>query len=359
MVRKLVTNPLFNNSSYIAPDKKSELTNFWLAISCILLNLTIVHWFLDETLVGPIGLILLTLGNAFVLLFINKGKDMAFPVYWSLALLTVAVAWYMMGPSGIRAPTAVVAFIIPGIAYYMLGGIHLAIWIITISSLYSYVQFFDIPAMDIPLPTVAEGNESLESWAVNLIMLNAVTFLFYALTIMRKRLRQEARTDSLTNSLNRRGITKKIEHELSVYSRHKNPFSIIIIDADNFKNINDTYGHSWGDLVLIDLVKVISGRLRDIDYIGRWGGEEFLVLLPHTDTKGAKTVAESMREDIEKLKVRKEGEDIEVRFTISIGVSTIDDTDETIEAVINRADNALYEAKETGRNKVICSVAKD
>ncbi|EKD35106.1 MAG: GGDEF protein [uncultured bacterium] len=124
----------------------------------------------------------------------------------------------------------------------------------------------------------------------------------------------------------------------------------MVFDLDHFKAINDNYGHQTGDRVLEEFSRVVSSTLRDTDIFGRLGGEEFGVVLLQTDREGAKLLAERLRIAVEKMRVVSEGSLIEV--TVSIGGTQWERHDRKIEVIMNRADNALYEAKRRGRNQV-------
>ena len=135
--------------------------------------------------------------------------------------------------------------------------------------------------------------------------------------------------------------------EISKFKRYKTPFSILIIDVDFFKRINDLYGHDKGDLIIKEISSLIQKNTRNTDICARWGGEEFLILTPNSDLKAALTLANSLREFIEKNDFKMEKD----KVTISIGVSTYNEN-LTQEKLIKLADNALYKAKGNGRNRV-------
>jgi diguanylate cyclase (GGDEF)-like protein len=123
----------------------------------------------------------------------------------------------------------------------------------------------------------------------------------------------------------------------------------MIMDIDYFKNINDTYGHTAGDLVLNDISKAIKSNVRDYDIVGRYGGEEFIVILPHTSVGMAKRMAERLRKTIKLLQVNN------ISVTVSIGVTRNMPEDTSIDDLVKRADMHLYEAKQSGRDCVITS----
>lgn len=164
------------------------------------------------------------------------------------------------------------------------------------------------------------------------------------------RLQEQAQTDYLTGLYNRRYFMEQGQIELARARRYGKPLSIFMIDIDHFKKINDTYGHNFGDLVLQRLSIRMRESLRTIDIIGRLGGEEFAVLLPETELRGALEVAERLRDSVARINVER-AEGMPVNFTISIGVASIKD-DTNLDTLLSQADQAMYEAKQTGRNKV-------
>ena len=165
-----------------------------------------------------------------------------------------------------------------------------------------------------------------------------------------QKLRIMSRTDELTGLPNRRDMHESIENEISRVSRSHKPFCFIFIDIDHFKKINDTYGHSCGDVVLKSVSQTIRDMLRNYDIVARYGGEEFLVLLPETDLEGATIVAERFRQQVEELSIKYA--DYIINVTITLGVAQYDGR-LGADRSIQMADKALYEGKETGRNKVV------
>jgi diguanylate cyclase (GGDEF)-like protein len=161
---------------------------------------------------------------------------------------------------------------------------------------------------------------------------------------------QSAGLDALTGSMNRRALLKHARLELERSNRIGRPFSVIAMDLDHFKRVNDTYGHAGGDAVLCAFVALVKGRLRSEDVVARVGGEEFMVMLPGTDAMTAATVAEMLRLDVERLRVEYEGRSIST--TVSAGVTVMLGPDDVWQAMAKRADWLLYQAKSSGRNCV-------
>jgi diguanylate cyclase (GGDEF)-like protein len=156
--------------------------------------------------------------------------------------------------------------------------------------------------------------------------------------------------DGLTQVHNRRYFDEAIERELSRCRRYGRALSLLLIDVDHFKRINDTFGHLAGDAVLKEVASAIQKRIRKEDLLSRYGGEEFAVLTPEIDQKGAHAMGEKVRKVIEKHEFSFDGEVIPV--TVSCGVSSLGKKSDDAAALVQRADEKLYEAKESGRNKV-------
>jgi two-component system cell cycle response regulator len=159
-----------------------------------------------------------------------------------------------------------------------------------------------------------------------------------------------ATTDALTGLLNRRAFSGGLRIELARSSRYELPLSVLLIDIDHFKTVNDTYGHAAGDLALVEVSRAARGMLREPDVVCRWGGEEIVVLLPNTNVAGAAVAAERLRARIAAMEL--EYGDAKFRLTVSIGITELRGGDD-LERLIERADTAMYEAKAGGRNRVV------
>jgi diguanylate cyclase (GGDEF)-like protein len=157
-------------------------------------------------------------------------------------------------------------------------------------------------------------------------------------------------TDGLTGTYNRRHFFELAERELNRARRFGYPVSAIMLDVDHFKQVNDAYGHAVGDQVLHTLAKRCSENIRDIDILGRYGGEEFAIILSATDLLGAQNIAERLRRRVADVPVLTEQRDLTI--TISLGVASSTRDDEDVAALLNRADAAMYEAKQAGRDRV-------
>jgi diguanylate cyclase (GGDEF)-like protein len=190
------------------------------------------------------------------------------------------------------------------------------------------------------------------------ILIEDVTDVCHYQTQLNKTLEELAqanRIDGLTQIFNRKHWEECLEKEFSRARRYQHGLALIMFDLDHFKLLNDTYGHLGGDLVLIETAKVISSLLRLGDLFGRYGGEEFAIILPNTDIIGALDVAERIRIAISKNVIN--FQETEIKVTASVGVAVISEKDTRYEDLISNTDLALYDAKASGRN-IVC-VAKD
>lgn len=161
-----------------------------------------------------------------------------------------------------------------------------------------------------------------------------------------------ASTDTMTKLYNRRYFTTVSEHIVNLAKRDKKDLCLIMIDIDDFKNINDTYGHKIGDEVIIKFAEILQKEQRKSDISCRFGGEEFVLLLPETEVKNAQIVAEKLRVKTQEIKMIFDSKGI-LNFTISLGISSVLLKEEVnIEKALQRADEALYKAKRSGKNRI-------
>jgi diguanylate cyclase (GGDEF)-like protein/PAS domain S-box-containing protein len=167
-----------------------------------------------------------------------------------------------------------------------------------------------------------------------------------------------ARTDSLTKINNRGNLFELAGHEFEVAKRYQQPLSIIMFDLDHFKNINDTYGHSIGDKMLERVAQVTHAQLRDVDIIGRYGGEEFVIVLPVTNAQKASLLAQRILENVSAIRLQTEHGTASITLSIGIAETIHTPQDESVENVIRRADEAMYAAKQAGRNRAVIFDAK-
>jgi diguanylate cyclase (GGDEF)-like protein len=190
---------------------------------------------------------------------------------------------------------------------------------------------------------------TLEALAIFRPMIRGITDYTAQLTLL-------ATTDSLTGAANRRSFIERCAVEIAAARRHRRPASILMIDVDHFKSINDTHGHAAGDEVLAAVGVALREAVRQVDICGRLGGEEFGVLLVGTDLAGASVVAERIREGFAGMTISHGGKDIV--FTVSIGCASLGEGDKRLEDILRSADRMMYKAKQSGRNRVVFEEAQ-
>ena len=212
---------------------------------------------------------------------------------------------------------------------------------------------------------ITEVHAALQSDNKNIVALCILTLIillsllyWFVFKIMKKlnaamqKISEMAITDALTGLKNRRYFFELIAVEIARAQRHSSALSCIMLDIDHFKEINDTYGHPMGDTVLKKVSRILTEQLRATDHVARFGGEEFVILLPETDIQGARITAEKIRLALKDLKFVA---DLEKKFhiTSSFGCASMN-KDDNAETLISKADESLYHAKAQGRDKVIC-----
>jgi two-component system chemotaxis response regulator CheY len=170
---------------------------------------------------------------------------------------------------------------------------------------------------------------------------------------LEQRILKLATTDSLTGVLNRRAFMERMEKEIQRAKREESPISLILMDIDHFKKINDTYGHQAGDLVLQRVTDQLTDKSRAYDFVGRYGGEEFVICVLSTENINPRSIAERMRGNIEAQTILIDHNTQPLHITASFGVGTCrPGSEDGLDDLIKRTDKALYEAKNSGRNRV-------
>ena len=204
-------------------------------------------------------------------------------------------------------------------------------------------------------PLIGSGSYAQELYIFSQMYLSSATIIlvlgtFAGLTERQARLATDmtllAHTDVLTRVSNRRALRAQLEEEIERAERYGRTFALILLDIDHFKRVNDTFGHDAGDSVLQEVAALLSESVRDIDHLGRWGGEEFLLVLPELTLPGALQTANRLRDTVASHTFTGVG-----TVTASLGLTTFVPSDE-VETLTKRADDALYCAKESGRNAV-------
>ncbi|MEN3277298.1 MAG: hypothetical protein V7631_3088 [Massilia sp.] len=267
--------------------------------------------------------------------------------------------WLTYSLGGVSAPTAGWLITAPVVAMF-LGGVSTAVFWLGMSCA-AVFTIYALPLFGFPLPPHPVEDMTLLYLLCDfgLYIVIVVFVLLFELTKTQGFIKLQqaldfinelAIRDELTGSHNRRHLIKLIENEREHASHNKSTFSLCLLDIDHFKRINDTYGHSAGDLVLREFALCVQQRIRDTDSFGRYGGEEFLLMLPKTTQEEAQVFAERVRLRVQQLDFA--GIAPELKVTVSIGVAEFREG-ESIGQTVARADEALYQAKSGGRNRVV------
>lgn len=270
---------------------------------------------------------------------------------WSLLYLLVLYSMLVavLLTPGLSNKVFVWFFLIPVLAHFLHGrhyGMPLSLMLLAIAWFLYYQYHFHDPEL---LAIVGFTNVV----ACSLVLTGGVYAYESAREQAEERLHRIASTDSLTGLPNRKHLRELLDGTLADAKDSSSTFSLLTLDLDHFKAINDEYGHDLGDQVLRAVADVMRQRLRAADTPARWGGEEFLILLPETDLTGAQRVAESIRQAIGSLELT--ADQSSVRVTTSIGIVRFPQDGQTIRELLVTADNRLYHAKHQGRNKVVVS----
>lgn len=214
---------------------------------------------------------------------------------------------------------------------------------------------FSLPPVDKPLAQV-----SIYGWLFLIPMLLSIVVVFGVVLLVNQtiamRLQESARRDVLTEALTRRAMEEVAADELARSRRHSLPLSLLLLDIDHFKLVNDQYGHAAGDAALRQFAAAVRRCLRREDVFGRLGGEEFCALLPNTAVGGAAQLAERIRQSVANLAVEAGGHRLSLK--VSIGVASLGDQGGNWDELVNQADRAMYAAKRAGRNRVIVGDAQ-
>lgn len=275
---------------------------------------------------------------------------------WLILLLPYCLMWSLGGFANGSA-VMIWAFFAPLAALFFIDLRAAGRWVLVFMLLLVLSALLD--------PWLAERARPMPQWLNSLYFLMNLGLGFLLIALMlyyfvkdrerayqqlqqsRAHIEQLLLTDDLTRVGNRRSFNERLHEELARARRYGSPLSIIMIDADHFKAINDRYGHAVGDKVLVALASTLQEWVRDSDFLARYGGEEFMILLPQTGCDGAVTMAERMRNALKALRVAP----LESGLTASFGVTELA-PDDNADRLLKRVDEALYRAKQGGRDQV-------
>lgn len=326
----------------------------------------LLHWLLLLTAVFSMGFSLLNLSRGVLLVASVEFLVAVFAlglVYvvprsqniqaWSFLYLLVLFGMLVLAllTPNLSDKVFVWFYLIPVLAHFVHGrrlGLVLSLVYLLVAWVIYYYRYYDAPQL---LELVGLTNVI----ACSLVLTGGVYAYEYSREQSEEQLHRIASTDSLTGLPNRKNLREMLDYTLEESSRTNVGFSLLGMDLDYFKSVNDRYGHDVGDQVLQEVAAVMKQRLRRVDTPARWGGEEFMVLLPATDREGAAHVAETLREALAASPVRVDGDDLVI--TASIGIAEFPEDGGTVRELLVAADNRLYEAKNLGRDRVVVDEA--
>jgi len=319
----------------------------WLLLILSLLYYVSPGAVIDDRWVVMVAMILFAL---FTLAF-HYFKFFHVETRWKLATETWAmllfISWVVMNTGGVHSPLLNLYLLVIIASALTLGKVITLLEFVLITCVYLYMGY----------PIYAGDTYSVRNFVQLMVMFSPFLLVGYLTTMLsadvqyaRKMLELLAATDELTGVHNRRSLSDALQRELNRAARLDKPFSLLQIDADNLKHINDNYGHEAGDKLLKTLCDIIEDCSRKSDTLARTGGDEFVLLLSGIDGDHAVVIAERIRKAVTNSAFDMKG--IQVSSTVSIGIASFPADSENIEELINLADQAMYQSKQNGRNKV-------
>ena len=355
----------FNNIPVVLKEENHYLYGqIFTTLLCLIIELVIVLLYISSyLLMKDMILVIIHIINFCIVLlsylfFIRKPvKRKALVSNITIFIQFFSALTIVLLTGGIESSALIWFPFLPAIMVFMNGIKNAIIWLVLSLFLFLYLYL----GQSLNLDTVIIGYSSTTDRFLDIVMMAfTALFIISGIDISRKRtfkklediqseLKILATTDPLTGLFNRRCFEDRAEAEIKRSIRYNKSLTVIMADLDYFKQINDTFGHKAGDYVLKEISKIIRKSLRDIDLIGRYGGEEFIMLFPELDQTTSLIVAERLREEIENTVISVKEKT--VKITISIGITELSGGDKySLDTLTHRADEALYKSKENGRN---------
>lgn len=260
-------------------------------------------------------------------------------VFLSLLICIAVLLFDIAAPAGIAAGVPYAALVMVGLITHRPRFILVLAVLGSVLTIVGY--FMSPPGATFALSVINRGLALFAIWATAIVS-------YFHLSIL-SRLEPMAITDHLTGLYNRHYFTSEVVKQINLWRRYQLPLSMLILDIDCFKKVNDTYGHGAGDYVLETLARICEEVVRDIDTVARIGGEEFAILLPSTAINGAMQIAERIRRQTEAYAFHYDGH--RFRLTVSLGAAELSDESWSVTEFIKAADDMLYKAKNSGRNR--------
>ena len=334
---------------------QSELKGFsrslaeleWLLLALVLLFFVVS----PAQILNPFGLLVaMALYAAFVISF-RYSRLFTEETRWKLAVeawaITIFITWCVYQSGGIESPLMNLYLLVIIFSALTLGKIITLLEFLLITAVYFYFAHHAYYETGFDLQRVSDMTMT---FAPFLLVAYLTSLLAADLKSAREDLEQLSDTDELTGLKNRRAFNAALELETRKALRYNRPFSVLMLDADDLKPVNDRFGHSVGDKLLISIAHVIRESLRETDVLARYGGDEFVIILTETEGGSAVEVAERIRAAVENTSFSANSE--RVSSTVSVGVAAFSRDSEHDEGVMIRADRKLYESKRNGKNLV-------
>ncbi len=336
---------------------QSELKGFSRTIAeleWLLLVLVLLYYVIPTTDIIDQWSMLLAMAiyAAFVISF-RYSKLFTRETPWKLAVETWAIiffiTWCVYQTGGIDSPLISLYLLVIIFSALTLGKIVTLLEFVLITAVYFYLAQ---STHDVDSYSVLQLSEMAMTFAPYLMVAYLTSLLAADLKNAREGLEQLSDTDELTGLNNRRAFNKVLEAETRKAARYDRPFSVLMLDADDLKTVNDEFGHAVGDKLIVTIAQVINESLRKTDFLARYGGDEFIAILTETTAEKAAEVAERIRASVENTSFSADGK--RVASTISIGVSCYSKETDEEEVIMAEADRKLYESKRKGKNSVSC-----
>lgn len=318
----------------------------------LLLILVLLYFVLPSAKVtDQWGLILSMIMFAAFIISFRYSKLFTAETPWKLAIETWAmiifITWCAYNTGGIDSPLLNLYILVIIVSALTLGKIVTLLEFLLITVVYFFLGH---SVHDTNTFSLIEFSEVMILFTPILLVGYVTTLLAADVYYAREELIQLSGTDDLTGLKNRRAFNKELSMEVKKAIRYQRPFSFMMLDADNLKRVNDQHGHDVGDKLIVSIGLVIKGSLRETDILARYGGDEFVVMLPDTSDARAFDVAERIRTAVENTSISADG--VRVSSTLSIGISCYPVDSENIDEIKQKADKALYASKHNGRNVV-------
>ncbi len=330
-----------------------------LAIIILIAMLASLRYILTDFEQVPVPAILVVVACVANTIYVSRNGSLEIASWVLIVLLTLGLAYGGINTYGFDGPVVMLAPLIPVFAMLIINIRGACISLLLIGVVLAGLYFLNLSDI-VPYSPYPESQKIFARFITILStsLVSAIIVWRFAHTakILMKELEQNSQTDFLTGVLNRRGIDTMLGREVGRAQRNDSWVSIILMDVDHFKRFNDINGHQAGDDCLVEIVGEIEKCInRKTDTLGRFGGEEFLVILPETDSSGATRIADYIRQSISKLGILYDPHHQD-SVTLTLGVATGRGSEiESNEQFINLADQALYQGKQQGRNQVIAN----